>query len=188
MGAPLKLSTFIIVTALCIQGFAKSKDKRHDSVECDIKKQQYGTVLECGEDLFSVKQGSAVEKSIFQICKTNFRCKISFETNPRDEVTKILSAFSKGKKQAQTFDTSFDCKKAKGFAEETVCTNQDLAKLDNQLGAQIKISLEKSSETKKIRDEQKAWIKNIRDKCENKECLIDAYKTRLESFDNEIEQ
>ncbi len=184
----MKLSVFLVMTMLCVQSFAKSKDKRHDSVECDIKKQQYGTALECGEDLFSVKQGSAVEKSLFQICKSNFKCKISFEVNARDEVTKILSAFSKGKKQAQTYDTSFDCKKAKGFAEETVCTNRDLAQLDNQLGAQIKISLEKSSNTKKIRDEQKDWIKNTRNKCEDKECLVDVYKTRLEGFDHEIKQ
>lgn len=160
--------------------------KRYDAVECDIKKQQYGTVLECGEDLFSVKMGSAVEKSLFQICKSNFKCKISFEANARDEVTKVLSAFSKGKKQAKNFDTSFDCKTAKGFVEETICTNEDLAKLDNQLGAQIKMSLDKTTETKKIRDEQKAWVKDTRNKCQDKECLVDAYKTRLQGFNHEL--
>lgn len=160
---------------------ALAKDKRYDSVDCDVTKQAYGTVLECGEGLYSVKQGSAVEKSLYQICKANFKCKISFEANNRDEVTKILSAFSKGKKKAKTYTTSFECNEAKGFAEETVCQNEELAKLDNQLGAKLKQALETSETTKKIRDSQKAWLKK-RDKCEDEECLKTQYKNRLEDF------
>ncbi len=180
----MRFQILVLCVFFSLQIFAKNK--RFDSIDCDVVKQQYGTVLECGDDLFSVKMGSPVEKSLYQICKANFKCKMSLEVNPRDEVTKILSAFSKGKKQPKTFDTSFDCKEAKGKAEEAVCTDETLAKLDNELGAQIKMSLEKTTETKKIRDEQKAWIKDKRNKCQDdKECLLKEYKVRLESFKNE---
>jgi hypothetical protein len=163
---------------------ASAKDKRFDSVECNVKKQAYGSVLECGEDLYSVKMGSAVEKSLYQICKAGFKCRISFQANGRDEVTKILSAYSKGKKQAQTYDASFDCEKAKGSVEQMVCTNEDLAKLDNQLGAQIKAALEHAEDTKKVRDEQKDWIKEKRNKCHDHDCLLKAYQARLKDFKN----
>jgi uncharacterized protein YecT (DUF1311 family) len=160
-----------------------NKKKRFDAVECDVTKQTYGSVLECGDNLFSVKMGSAVEKSLYEICKINFKCKISFEINSRDEVTKILSAFSKGKKQAQTYPTSFNCKKPKTFVEKTICTNEDLANLDNQLGAKIKKKLETTDETKKVRDAQKKWLKEIRNICNSHDCLLKAYKLRLKEFD-----
>ena len=162
----------ILIFIAIITFNADAKDKRLDSVECDVTKQAYGSVLECGENLYSVKQGSAVEKSLYQICRANFKCKISFEANKRDEVTKILSAFSKGKKKAKTFTASFDCKEASGSIEEMICANEDIAKVDNQLGARIKLALDTSVETKKIRDAQKAWLKDKRNKCQDRNCLF----------------
>lgn len=178
LGKIILFSMMAVMVVISVE----AKSKRFDSVECDIKQQSYGSVLECNEEMYSVKMGSSVEKSLYQICKANFKCKISFEVNNRDEVTKILSAFSKGKKRAQNFDTSFDCRKPKGFAEKTVCENEDLAKLDNQLGAKIKMALEQTSKTKKIRDEQKAWIKEKRNKCHDHDCLLKAYQERVENF------
>lgn len=175
-----------ILLSMAVGFTCLAKDKRYDSVDCDVTKQAYGSVLECGEGLYSVKQGSSVEKSLYQICKANFKCKISFEANKRDEVTKILSAFSKGKKKAKTYTTSFDCAEANGFAEQTVCEDEALAKLDNQMGAKLKLALETSETTKKIRDAQKAWLKE-RNKCQDKECLLSEYKKRLADFKSEEE-
>ncbi len=177
---------FLLFQLVLLFGFSThAKDKRLDSVECDVKKQSYGSTLECGDDIYSVKMGSSVEKSLYQICKSNFKCKISFQANARDEVTKILSAFSKGKKQAKMYLTSFECKKQRSEVEEIICTDEELAKLDNRLGAEIKILLEKSEDTKAVRDEQKNWLKNNRDKCKDKDCLMTEYKTRLEKFKSE---
>lgn len=174
-GSKIILSLFILMFDLQVL----AKPKRFDGVECDVTQQTYGSVLECGEELFAVKKGSAVEKSLNQICKTRFKCQISFEVNNRDEVTKILSAFTKGKKKDQTFATSFDCKKAHNSVEKIICTNEDLAKLDNQLGAEIKKALETAESTIKVRDRQKAWIKEKRNVCKDRECLLEAYQKRL---------
>lgn len=180
MNLKYVLSLFLLTLTLSTW----AKNKRLDSVDCNISKQTYGSVLECGDELYSIKMGSQVEKSLHQICRDQFKCKISFEVNGRDEVVKILSAFSKGKKQAQTFPTSFDCRKAKNQAEKIVCTHEDLARLDNQLGAKIKRALETTEDTKKVRDEQKTWIKQKRDKCEDKDCLMREYQKRLELFES----
>lgn len=179
------ISGLIFAFLLSVTQIAFAKKRRLDSVDCIASKQAYGSVLECGDDIFSVKQGSAVEKSLYQICREQFICKISFETNANDEVTKVLSAFSKGKKRPKTFPTSFDCKKAFDFPEEAICTNEELAKLDNQLGAEIKLSLDKSENTKKIRDNQKLWLQNKRDKCRDLNCLVLEYKSRLQDFRKE---
>ncbi len=93
---------FVLILILFLNFEALAKNKRFDAQECDISKQSYGSILDCGDDLYSVKMGSSVEKSLYQICKVNFKCKISFEANGRDEVTKILSAFSIGKKQMKS--------------------------------------------------------------------------------------
>ncbi len=181
----MKKAIALLHVVLFLGFSADGKSKRLDSVECDVKKQSYGSVLECGDDIYSVKMGSPVEKSLYQICKSNFKCKISFEANARDEVTKIMSAFSKGKKLAKTYLPSFECKKQRTDIEEMICTDEELAKLDNRLGAEIKIILEKSEDTKAVRDEQKNWLKNNRDKCKDKECLMSEYKMRLEKFKSE---
>ena len=178
----MKFNQILILFIFLSYLSSEAKKKRLDSVECDVSKQSYGSILECGEDIYSVKMGSAVEKSLYQICKSNFKCKISFEVNARDEVTKILSAYAKGKKQSTLYRTSFDCKTAQGFIEETVCTDPELAELDNRLGAEIKMTLEKSEDTKSIRDTQKIWLKEKRNKCKDKECLMLEYKSRLEEF------
>ncbi len=176
----MKWNVFLLITAFSFN--LQAKNKRLDSVSCTLKQQAYGDVLDCGEDLYSVKMGSSVEKSLNQICKKNFKCQISFEVNGRDEVTKVLSAFSKGHKQAKTYETSFDCRKAKGFAEKTVCEDKELANLDNQLGAKLKRALEVNVDTKKIRDDQRDWVREVRNHCQNSECLLKAYQKRLKNF------
>lgn len=173
----------ILPFVLLVNVNAWAKNKRLDSVDCEVTKQTYGSVLECGDDLYSVKSNSAVEKGVFQICRENFKCRISFEVNARDEVTKVLSAFTKGKKEAKKFRTSFDCNTAKSYVEKTVCTNEELAKLDNQLGAKIKRLLETSESTKPIRDQQKTWLKDKRDPCQTMDCLLEVYKSRLDDLE-----
>jgi hypothetical protein len=157
-----------------------AKNKRFDSRQCRLVKQTYGSVLECGEDLYSVPQKSSVEKSLEQICTNNFKCQLTFEVNGRDEVAKVHSAFAKGKKYAKTYVTSFDCQKAQGFAEQIVCTDTELADLDNRLGAEVKKAQYRSDKPKKVRDAHKAWLQAKRNACQDKECLKKVYELRLE--------
>lgn len=175
------LSTLLLIL-LVLQLDAKTK--RFDSRHCRLVKQTYGSVLECGEDLYSVQQNSSVEKSLNQICTNNFKCQLTFEVNGRDEVTKVHSAFAKGKKQAKTYDASFDCQKAQGQAEKIVCTDPELADLDNRLGAEVKKAQFRSDKPKKVRDAHRSWLQSQRDACEDKECLKKVYEERLEELSN----
>jgi uncharacterized protein len=81
----------------------------------------------------------------------------------------------------------FNCAKAKTFIEIEICADSYLSMLDSELNAVFDEAQSETSgidgETGKRIDpvgaEQKKWIKNIRNKCQNKTCLIRAYETRI---------
>src|ERR1019366_6963109 len=77
---------------------------------------------------------------------------------------------------------SFDCRKAATFAEKEVCNDYLLGKLDDALGENYKRTLSSnigSGAVSDLRATQKAWLSN-RNKCANKQCLIDAYRKRVD--------
>jgi uncharacterized protein len=59
------------------------------------------------------------------------------------------------------FSASFDCKKASTEVEKFVCSDEELSRLDGELGKAYKELLSKAndSDRKMIRQEQKEWIK-----------------------------
>lgn len=76
---------------------------------------------------------------------------------------------------------SFDCKKAQTDIEKLICKTRELSNLDWELGKVYQTQLDKADVEKKnfIISEQKEWLKNVRDVCKDKVCLITAYASRL---------
>jgi uncharacterized protein len=76
---------------------------------------------------------------------------------------------------------SFDCRKAKTFAENSICSDTLLSRLDDAL-AENYSSMRNSNfgNTKEwLKSEQVKWIKSL-NLCKDKECLIDAYRKRVD--------
>lgn len=80
---------------------------------------------------------------------------------------------------------SFDCSKASTKVEKIICSNQELSKLDDSLGEDYADALNAVSGKKRIEfiSKQVHWMKDVRDKCSDKECLVKAYKARLNILD-----
>jgi uncharacterized protein YecT (DUF1311 family) len=82
-----------------------------------------------------------------------------------------------------TFAPSFDCTKASTGPERLICSNQQLASLDVQLMQAYRRAMRSALNKDSLRAAQIDWIKNQRDACSTAECMISAYKTRIQSIE-----
>lgn len=84
----------------------------------------------------------------------------------------------------------FDCSKATTTIEFTICADPTLSDLDSELKrvfdfAQAEtagVNAETGERSDPVAKEQKAWIKNIRNKCKTFSCLKQAYVSRIEQI------
>jgi uncharacterized protein YecT (DUF1311 family) len=100
------------------------------------------------------------------------------ETSSKSSAPGMLTSASSG-----TFAPSFDCKKASTGSERLICSNQQLASLDVQLMQAYRRARRSASNKDSLRAAQIDWIKNQRDACSTAECMIGAYKTRIQSLE-----
>jgi len=80
---------------------------------------------------------------------------------------------------------SFDCRKATSLSEKTVCANEDLSRLDFELGRTWKTLLDDfidSAQKSRMRSEQRAWITS-RERCgDNGNCIGKLYRDQLSTL------
>lgn len=76
---------------------------------------------------------------------------------------------------------SFDCTKAGTDQEKMICSDSTLSSLDDKLAKTYKSALLETTNTKvaEIQASQKEWLRNVRDKCTSKPCLVQAYEKRI---------
>ncbi len=74
---------------------------------------------------------------------------------------------------------SFNCKKTITTVENIICTDSHLSFLDNLLSRYYKQSIDISPNSQSIKDSQRQWLKEIRNKCLDIVCLKSAYNERL---------
>ena len=80
--------------------------------------------------------------------------------------------------ETASFSPSFDCSKASTLQEKLVCKDRDLASLDVELSALYKRAREAYNKDQ-IRSEQRNWLRNERNSCQDIQCLNNAYKLRI---------
>lgn len=83
-----------------------------------------------------------------------------------------------------SIEPSFECNKAGEFIEKTICSNQNLADLDNTMANLYNNALSRAVNPEEVKKEQRAWLKNNRNKCSNAECLEQEYSSRIETLNN----
>jgi len=75
---------------------------------------------------------------------------------------------------------SFPCEKARSAIEKSICASAEVSELDEYLGryfAGARLHL-RHAEACLVND-QRAWLRNVRDQCKDAECLKRAYLDRL---------
>jgi uncharacterized protein len=74
---------------------------------------------------------------------------------------------------------SFDCGKATSTVEKLICGNDDLSKLDDNLSKTYQQAIEKSADKQKVTKDQRQWLKEVRNSCQDESCLGAAYQKRI---------
>lgn len=77
---------------------------------------------------------------------------------------------------------SFDCAKAATSIEKTICSDDQISALDNQLMQSYKKSMSTSANADALKSEQRSWLANVRNKCQDAACLRQAYTYRISSL------
>ncbi len=77
---------------------------------------------------------------------------------------------------------SFNCKRATLFDEKLVCSDEEVATLDSKLTGLYKLSLKIAGSGAEIRKQQLNWVKNVRHKCTNLDCISQTYSKRIEEI------
>jgi uncharacterized protein len=74
---------------------------------------------------------------------------------------------------------SFDCEKATSEVEKLICGNEELSTLDESLSKAYQQALKRTDIKKRTIESQRLWLKNVRNACEDAECLTNANETRI---------
>ena len=77
---------------------------------------------------------------------------------------------------------SFDCNKVNTDIEKKVCANEDISKLDDKLNKVYNNALLVKSSKEIIIEQQLLWIRNVRNACNNTECLKAKYEERISAL------
>lgn len=81
-------------------------------------------------------------------------------------------------------EASFDCAKAGAAVEKLICSSDELANLDRSLAAYYAVARSTFEESREcVRADQLRWLREIRNRCADVECLERAYLERLAELD-----
>ena len=79
---------------------------------------------------------------------------------------------------------SFDCAKAETKVELAICAKGELSDLDSQMMQSYNSALANFNDSNSLKSKQRLWLKNIRNKCLNSDCLTNVYRKRIEELDS----
>lgn len=76
----------------------------------------------------------------------------------------------------------FNCKKASHPIEKTICTNPQLSRLDDELNLVFNALMEILQDTQPLKNQQRNWLINIRNKCNDPNCIRRVYQQRIQDL------
>jgi uncharacterized protein len=79
---------------------------------------------------------------------------------------------------------ALDCSRAKTNTEKLLCSNPRLARADDRLALAFSGAIRRGADPKMLMDDQRAWIHDARDACNEVECMLKAYEERISDLDN----
>ncbi len=74
---------------------------------------------------------------------------------------------------------SFDCDQATSEVEHMICGDSGLSRLDEALAEAYRQALSAAAEPDALRSQQADWLRDHRDPCRHRHCLVTAYRQRV---------
>jgi len=84
--------------------------------------------------------------------------------------------------QMPAHGASFDCAKASTKVETLICGDPGLSALDSKLSARYEIALKEDSDQRALRNQQRKWLRESRNRCSDTTCLRASYLRRAKEF------
>jgi len=81
---------------------------------------------------------------------------------------------------------SFDCGKAASKVEQLICKESAVSTLDDELSIAYQWALMRVDNPQKIVQEQRHWLKEVRNACQDKICLVKVYMERTDELTAQI--
>lgn len=78
---------------------------------------------------------------------------------------------------------SFDCNKARSNTEILICSDSDLGDADIKLSSAYRKALQDSTNPDELKAKQIDWLRNQRNRCEDKVCLLDSIEKRISELE-----
>ena len=79
---------------------------------------------------------------------------------------------------AQLNAASFDCSKANTAVEHMICGQEELSKLDGELGEAYVMAIKKAPDSRLLKEQQSEWLKT-RQRCDDPACVQQLYVKRI---------
>ncbi|MBF0098188.1 MAG: hypothetical protein HQM04_14910 [Magnetococcales bacterium] len=172
------------------------KRESRDVQMYDFVKQAEGA-LRC--QLSESEQSQVIDLNTLEWLNTHeihFSVAVLCERPTQVRVIKVLSDLLTGKLKLLQVDeplqavasikASFDCSKAVSSVEKMICSDGELAGLDEQLGRLYKQSLHQGKDKEVQKEQQIQWLRQVRNKCSTVVCLNDAYRSRIRALHDAV--
>lgn len=78
-----------------------------------------------------------------------------------------------------SYGASFDCVKASIKVERMICNNRQISDLDERLTRTYEERLQDLKNSKPLREQQRVWLHQVRNRCHDVRCLKVVYEKRL---------
>ena len=72
-----------------------------------------------------------------------------------------------------------DCSRAKSNVEKLLCSVPRLAQADQRLALAFRDAIRRGTGPKELLETQRRWIDDVRDPCNDVECMLNAYEERI---------
>jgi len=80
------------------------------------------------------------------------------------------------------YAAAFDCSKASTSVERLICSDATLSSADDDLAAAYAKGLSNSSHPDTLRQQQRTWLNDVRNPCNEANCLKAAYRDRIQTL------
>ncbi len=77
---------------------------------------------------------------------------------------------------------SFDCSKLISVQAQLVCGDAELTRVDKTLTELYEQKIKAASNKTRLRTDQRAWLRNSRNTCSDKDCLLRSYRLRIDEL------
>lgn len=80
--------------------------------------------------------------------------------------------------------SAVDCSRATSNAEKMLCSNSRLALADERMAYAFREAIRRGADPAALMQSQRRWTAEIRDTCNEVECMLKAYENRTAELEN----